>query len=183
MNDLFGTASAMTMNAVISACGTWRYELRRIWDDNLPLLVICMLNPSRADATINDPTVLNLIHFARLWGYGGILIVNLFAFRSSSPDEMMKADHSFGPQNAQHLADAMEYARDHGGKLLVAWGNGGDHEDRAEWFCSRAMGAYGLTLICLGTTRSWKPKHPMARGKHRIPRDQQPIIYREPVRL
>ncbi len=90
MNDLFGTASAMTMNAVISACGTWRYELRRIWDDNLPLLVICMLNPSRADATINDPTVLNLIHFARLWGYGGILIVNLFAFRSSSPDEMMR---------------------------------------------------------------------------------------------
>ena len=168
----------MLRTAVISPCELFRYELRRVWDDTLPLLVVCMLNPSTADAEKDDPTLRELIHFARLWGYGGLLIVNLNARRTSSPAEMMASDASFGPENARHLAAAMEYARDHGGRLLAAWGNHGDFDDRAAWFCSRAYHVYRLDLICLGTTKSWHPKHPMARGKHRIPRNQQPILWR-----
>ncbi|UZW55540.1 DUF1643 domain-containing protein [Sphingobium sp. JS3065] len=179
-DDLFGF-QAMRSAAVISPCGTWRYELRRIWDDRCPLLVVCMLNPSTADHRINDPTILALIHFAKLWGFGGLLVVNLFAFRSSCPAEMMARADAFGPENGRYILSAMQYAAAHGGQLLVAWGNGGDHDDRAEWFCARALRQYQLTLICLGTTNRWKPKHPMARGAHRIPRDQQPIIYRRPV--
>ena len=84
----------MRKSAVISACGIYRIELRRIWDDAKPVLIVCMLNPSRADDQRNDPTVLALIHFASLWGYGGILIINLFSYRSSSPAEMMAAGGS-----------------------------------------------------------------------------------------
>lgn len=181
MSDLFGHSDTGTIerSAVIKGPDDcYRYELRRVWDARRPLLVVCMLNPSTADALRDDPTILALIHFAKLWGYGGLLIVNLNAYRASSPEVMMAADAPFGPENAQHLARAMEYARDHGGQLLCAWGNDGDFDDRAEWFCSRATGHYRLTLVCLGTTKSWKPKHPMARGKYRIPRDQQPIVWR-----
>jgi len=156
----------------------YRYELRRVWDDGLPLLVVCMLNPSRADHQVNDPTILALIHFARLWGYGGILVVNLWAYRASSPAEMMAASEPFGPENGHHIEQAMLYARANGGRLLAAWGNGGDFEDRAEWFCARAR-MHGVELICLGTTKGWCPKHPMARGRHRIPHDQQPIVWRD----
>ena len=173
MSDLF-----MLRTAIISLCGLFRYEIRRVWDNSLPLLVVCMLNPSTADAERDDPTLRELIHFARLWGYGGLLIVNLNALRTSSPAEMMATHNAFGPENGRYLGSALQYAQDHGGRVLAAWGNHGDYEDRAEWFCSRARTVYGLDLICLGTTKSWRPKHPMARGKHRIPRDQQPILWR-----
>lgn len=160
----------------------YRLELGRVWDLTKPVLVVCMLNPSRADADRDDPTVLTLIHFAKLWGYGGLRIVNLFAFRTSNPAELFECEARFGPENGRYIEDAMAYAAKNGRRLLVAWGNGGNLDDRAEWFCSRAHHVHKLDLICLGTTRGWMPKHPMARGKHRIPRDQQPIMYREAYR-
>jgi hypothetical protein len=175
--DLF----SMRKSAVLCGPGNcYRTELRRIWEDIKPLLVVCMLNPSTADAEVDDPTIKTLIHFGKLWEYGGLLVVNLFALRTPSPAVMMAAANRFGP-NAGAIEAAMAYARDNGGRLLAAWGNDGDFDDRAEWFSNRALQVYGLTLICLGTTNGWKPKHPMARGKHRIPRDQQPIIWRKPA--
>lgn len=174
--DLF---DQMEMSAVITGPDDcYRTELRRVWNRDLPLLVVCMLNPSTADHRKNDPTILTLIHFARLWGYGGVLVVNLFAFRASEPAAMMKASDPFGP-NAATIEAAMAYARANRGRLLVAWGNDGAFEGRDEWFSNRALQVYGLTLICLGRTLSGHPKHPLARGKHRIPRDQQPVVWRQ----
>lgn len=174
MSDL-----AMRRTAVICGPGKcYRYELRRIWDDTLPLLVVCMLNPSKADHEVDDPTIRTLIHFAKLWGYGGLLIINLFAWRASSPAEMIRAGAHVGPDNGFYIDQALRYAAANGGRVLAAWGNGGEAEGRAEWFCSRALRTHGLTLLCLGTTKGWRPKHPMARGKHRIPRDQQPLVWR-----
>ncbi|RVM91495.1 DUF1643 domain-containing protein [Sinorhizobium meliloti] len=160
-------------SAIVSECATYRYELRRVWDDALPMLAVCMLNPSTADASVDDPTVLKLIHFGKLWGYGGLLIVNLYAFRSPSPKEMFAAGAAaVGPQNEKFTAAAVFYARDNGGKLLAAWGNDGN--ERAMFF-ARWTRCQGVELVCLGTTQSGAPKHPMARGLHRIPRDQRPI--------
>ncbi len=156
----------------------YRDELRRVWDDARPLLVVCMLNPSTADHRRNDPTILALIHFARFWGYGGLLVVNLYSIRTSSPAEMMAHPAPIGPENGAAIEAALAYARVNGARVLAAWGNHGAWDGRDEWFCSRATRAHGVGLICLGTTRSWMPKHPMARGKHSIPRDQQPITWR-----
>lgn len=171
MSDLL-----MHRSAVISDCKTYRYELWRIWDERKPALVVCMLNPSRADDEVEDPTLLALIHFASLWGYGGLRIVNLYAFRSPSPKVMFAAgNNAMGPENEKYLTSAVLYARDNGGKLLAAWGD--DGEERSVFFVEWAR-THGVDLICLGTTQNGAPKHPMARGKHRIPRDQQPAIWR-----
>lgn len=171
MSDLL-----MRRSAIISKCLTYRYELRRIWDGRLPVLVVCMLNPSRADDQREDPTLLALIHFATLWGYGGLRIINLYAFRSPSPKEMFDAgERAMGPENEKHTAAAVLYAKQNGGKMLVAWGNHG--AERATFFAEWAH-HQDVELICLGTTLSGAPKHPMARGKHRIPRNQQPIVWR-----
>jgi len=175
MADLFGQKPIMEREAIISPCGQFRPELRRVWDDTKPLLPVCMLNPSRADHEIDDPTILALIWFATLWGYGGLLIVNLFDFRASKPAEMFAAPSRLSLEGEQRALAALVYASDHGGRMLAAWGNHG--HDYAHWYVEHAR-ARGVELICLGTTQSGAPKHPMARGVHRIPRDQKPILWR-----
>lgn len=176
--------SDLLMRRLAVIVGNYRYELRRIWDDRLPLLVVVMLNPSTADAEVDDPTILTLIHFARLWGYGGLLIVNLYAFRSSSPAVMAKAADPIGPLNADFITKALKYANQHGGRVLVGWGNCSDIAPAALGQRTSALlreaKIWGVETVCLGVTQSGAPKHPMARGVHRIPRDQKPTLWMEP---
>lgn len=176
MSDLFMRRTAVFSDDPLKL---YRLELRRVWDDRLPLLPVCMLNPSWADDEKEDMTLLTLIHFARLWGYGGLLIVNLYAYRASQPNEMFKmGEAAVGKDNERYLASAVLYARENGGKILVAWGN--DGQERARWF-TRCVEMHGVQMVCLGTTQNGSPKHPAARGVHRIPRDQMPIDWKEPA--
>jgi hypothetical protein len=168
----------MERTAVIE--GEYRYELRRIWDRARPLLVVCMLNPSTANAEVDDPTILTLVHFAKAWGYGGLLIVNLFAYRSPTPKALLDAAYPVGPRNDGAIDDALHYAQHHGAKMLVAWGNAHTAHPRAMDRIKLVLdlaAQHGVNFLCLGTTISEQPKHPMARGVHRIPRDQQPVAW------
>ena len=80
--DIFNTFRG---SAEISDCGHYRYSLYREWRYNPRLIVWMMLNPSTADALTNDPTLRRCIDFSRQWGYGGLIVVNLYAFRASKP--------------------------------------------------------------------------------------------------
>src|SRR5438552_14460864 len=71
--------------AEISPCGTWRYGLGRGWDPALPVLGWIMLNPSTADAKINDQTIRRVMTISRAAGYGAAWVANLFALPSPSP--------------------------------------------------------------------------------------------------
>lgn len=163
--------------ATISPCGRYRTHLVRRWEFGRDRLIVCMLNPSRADADIDDPTILTLIHFARAWGCGGIEVINLRAWRTSSPRELyaVEADgiDTIGPGNEAAWRDMRTYAHCNNLPILAAWGNNALPADVARF----ATFFDGITLISLGTTQAGAPMHPAARGKHRIPRDQQPIPY------
>jgi hypothetical protein len=78
----------MLREAEISEDGKYRYALMRMWDDK-PLMMFCMLNPSTADATKDDPTIRRCIGFAKDRGYGGIYVVNLMAYRATDPAECL----------------------------------------------------------------------------------------------
>lgn len=173
--DLF-----MRRSAEITPCGLYRVWLERSWDRGKPPLVVCMLNPSTADGQTEDPTLVALIHFATLWGYGGLIIVNLYGWRSPSPAAMMREPARSTDLNRRRGREAMLAAMVYGdgGRMLVAWGNDGNFEGEADRFAEFAADQVGVELVCLGTTLSGAPKHPMARGKHRISRDQQPIVWR-----
>lgn len=175
LQDMPAAKIEMVCSAVITGPNDcYRVELRRIWDDTKPLLVVCMLNPSTADSRINDPTILTLIHFGKLWGYGGLLVVNLRSFRSSKPEDMYAARDSEGPDNHDYIRAALRYAHETKRPALAAWGNA---KVSAEKFMREAE-IWNVDLICLGTTLSGQPKHPLARGLHRVPRDQQPILWK-----
>jgi hypothetical protein len=181
---LDGSEPETKKTALLSDCGLYRYELQRVWQQGKPLLVTCMLNPSTADADNDDPTIRTLLHFGRTWGYGGLLVVNLFAFRSSSPREMMSHPTPRGPKNEQTVNSALTFARSQNRPALAAWGANGAHhagptdlEGGQDWLCRLAR-HHTVDLVCLGTTRDGFPKHPMARGVHRIDRSQQPVMFR-----
>jgi hypothetical protein len=169
---------AIRKTAVLSDRGTYRYRLTRQWDLGKAMLPVCMLNPSTADADKDDPTIKALMRFADNWGYGGITVINLFAVRTSKPQEMKRHEWPHGADNRMHIEQVLSTARHTSTPVLAAWGNDGAHWSRQdEEFCRIAKAAM-VDLVCLGLTAGGFPKHPLARGKHRIPADQKPIMWR-----
>jgi hypothetical protein len=113
----------ITKQAVISPCTNYRYELSRTWDESKKPVCFIMLNPSVADATIDDPTIRRCVGFARAWDKGGIIVVNLFAWRATDPRSLYKLSKSeaVGPENDKHIIAACLRSDLH----LAAWGTNG----------------------------------------------------------
>lgn len=163
--------------AVLSDCRRHRYWLVRQWDRAAPLLVVCMFNPSTADAQNDDPTIQRLCKWAKLWGYGGILVINLYSIRSSDPALVRAMEkEAWGDAQDQAIGYALGIAAEQKKPVLAAWGNLASPADIIPFM----QAAKGIELICLGQTKSGAPKHPMARGKERIPDDQIPIGWAAP---
>jgi len=90
-------------SAIISSCGKYRYELWRVWDDSKPLVLFICLNPSTADHEKEDNTSRVCINYAQRWGYGGLVMANLFAYRSTEPAKLFEKDDPIGPENDFYL--------------------------------------------------------------------------------
>lgn len=99
---LFGASS----DAVLSDCGTYRYSLTRVWDESRPRVCFVMLNPSTADASANDPTIVRCRNFAYSWNYGSLEVVNLFAYRATNPRVLRTVQDPIGPENDRHIIEA-----------------------------------------------------------------------------
>lgn len=141
-------------DAVLSDCGQYRYVLSRAWDLTKDQLCFCMLNPSTADALQDDPTIRRCLGFAHQWGYGSLVVVNLFAFRATSPTDLQHASHPVGPVNDKAILEAVEYAD----TVIAAWGVHGQYlnRDAAVMELLRDHDVYYL-----GCTQDGSPKHPL----------------------
>lgn len=144
-------------NAEFSPCRTWRYTLTRVWDKSKPMAMFVGLNPSTADEVRNDPTVRRCIGFAQDWGYGGLIMTNIFAFRATDPKVMKKAEDPVGPENDKWLIRSAEKA----GLVVAAWGTHGIHMNRERLVLDLFRGWEDRRLTCLGKTKAGHPKHPL----------------------
>lgn len=157
--------------AWISGCGRYRYRLGRRWTAGWGKpAVFVMLNPSIADAYVDDPTIRRCVRFARAWGCDRLIVVNLYALRATDPRELWKVEDPVGPENDAHLEDAAYTARRYDGPLVAAWGANARPDRVAEVLQIPGM----ERLKSLGMTLAGAPKHPLARGRHRIPDDVVP---------
>jgi len=138
--------------AALSRCGTYRYALWREWDEQRPTVLFIALNPSTADHRRDDPTIRRCMRFACDWGFGRLVVANLFAYRTSEPARLRAAAAPVGPRNDRWLARLSSDAA----LVLAAWGTHGDYLGRAELVRSRIRG-----LHCLGTTMGGLPRHPL----------------------
>lgn len=171
------------ISAELSRCGRYRWRLVRRWDGR-PMLLVVMFNPSTADHRVDDKTIIILCEIARHNGYGGIVVVNLIPLRSPTPDPAVAmtrwekvpewSDRDLLLENLQLIRDEVRKA----GSVLVAWGTLGGR--CPEWSSlvldaiREELPAHGQ-LLCLAKTTDGHPKHPMARGKHKVPKDA-PLI-------
>jgi hypothetical protein len=169
--NLFGPDVIRT--ATMSPCGHYRYRLRRTWGGDGPTACFIMLNPSTADHVRDDPTIRRCVGFARNWGCGGLVVVNLFAWRATDPHELFDvfycrhyprpdgspAFHNgdpVGPENDAHILAAVAAAS----PVVAAWGAQGVMMNRAEAVGHLLAGA-GVAPLCLGKTTWGQPRHPL----------------------
>lgn len=147
--------------AQLSACGTYRYTLERVWDASLPVAVYIMLNPSTADASVDDNTIRRCRWFAEREGYGGITVVNLFALRSTDPAALRDHAAPIGPQTDRWICTVL--CQDPG-VVIAAWGAHAFAAGRAVDVL-RTIAAHDVPVKCLGTTKDGHPKHPLYLAK------------------
>lgn len=150
----------MIKDAVVSDNKLYRYQLSRVWDSSLPMVMFICLNPSTADHNDDDPTILKCIKYAQDWGYGGLLMGNLFAYRATEPLDMKRADDPIGPLNNHHLK-LMSQQVD---KIVCGWGNHGVYLSRDEEVKSMFDNLYALRINKTGS-----PAHPLYLKKSLIP--------------
>jgi hypothetical protein len=162
----------MNRGAEFSPCGLYRYLLWRTWDSTRPQLCFVMLNPSTADAEKNDPTVHRCQTRAESMGFGGLQVLNVFAFRATDPKVMKAAADPIGRNNDGYLIRAANSAKAGAAQIVAGWGHHAQHW-RRDKNVLLLFKAAGVDLYCLGTTKDGHPRHPLYVGY-----DVKPTIYR-----
>lgn len=139
--------------------GEYRYSLRRSWGEGA-YQVLVMLNPSTADATTDDPTIRRCIGFAQRDGFGGLIVLNLFALRATDPHELQWHADPIGPRNDAILEQVLLTQRLLGQPVLAAWGASGP-----SGLAKRVADVKALVPDVhwqhLGLTKTGQPRHPL----------------------
>lgn len=153
--------------ARFSPCRTWRYSLWRRWDPARPMVMFIGLNPSTADESIDDPTIRRCKRFAMDFGYGGMYMLNAYAYRATEPKDMKRAADPVGPGNYQALREFSKLSS----LVIAAWGV----------HCSipqavAVLSAVNRKVYCLGKTKDNCPKHPLY-----LKADTKPELFWEPA--
>lgn len=164
----------MKPSALMSPCRRYRYTLRR-WFGVQPSLLaepgrpgiqtVCfvMLNPSTADANQDDPTIRKCIGFAKRLGFGGLVVVNLYALRETDPKRMLAVSERsrVGEENDTHIGFEAQKAN----AVIAAWGKPPATRLQAAQVKLRAEHVRNLIaptqLYALATTADGHPRHPL----------------------
>lgn len=160
--------------AVLSPCKKYRYVLsRELAGEGSGVCVFIMLNPSTADHEVNDATIEKCMRYGFGWGYKTLVVLNLFAFRETSPEKMLKADDPVGPDNLMHIRATLNYIWYSGKKHVVVLGWGNDAPANYANEMIRLLNAGGYALHYLKMNQTGAPAHPLY-----LKGNLQPLIWR-----
>lgn len=154
--------------AIISECQQYRYKLWRIWDPSKPSVLFIMLNPSTADEKEDDPTIRRCMRFAQAWGYGGIYVGNLYAFRTKKPAILRQMEKDgvdiVGKQNDEYIKEMCRYSK----LVIFAWGASmqAHHFAKKRMVNMRHFMGTGQLPHILGKSKHGFPSHPLMLKKN-----------------
>lgn len=147
MKDLFDDTDN---GALFSQCRKYRYALWRIWNKDKGLVMFICLNPSKADELIDDPTIRRVRNFASDWGYGGVYMMNLFAWINPNPSKLKKCPDPLG-ENNRYLNKFTRKCD----MVIFAWGAYNEAKERAKEV-TQMFDGYALAI-----NKDGSPKHPL----------------------
>ena len=163
MQLLYEAINSGRDGAVFSSCKNYRYRLDRWWSDDEDCVVWVMLNPSTADATTDDPTIRKCVGFSKRWNYGRLIVVNLFALRSTDPSALARNTDPVGVENDFQIANALKSAAE----VVVAWGcqqhMSTEKLRRRPAQLAELIGRLrpDVEVSCLGYRKDGSPRHPL----------------------
>ena len=143
--------------AIISDCNLYRYELHRTWDKSKPKVLFIMLNPSTADAMIDDATTIRCINYAKRWGFGSIMIGNIYPYRTKSP-KILKGwlkRRTMTPNSHYININYVTKMAEEADLVICAWGS--NYKGTPKWLKELDASQHYLELCKDGLT----PKHPL----------------------
>lgn len=141
--------------AIFSEDGHFRYALWRVWSGIRPLLLLIGLNPSKAGAIRNDPTITRAIIRADKTGYGGLLMANLYGYVSTDPNALLADGDRIGELTDYYLGQMIAMSE----RQLCGWGSFAPVVKRAPIVLGMIKEPY-----CLGINADGQPKHPLYVG-------------------
>lgn len=166
---------AVSRSAVISDCEKYRYSLERKWDETKPRVMFLMLNPSTADANVDDATIRRCIGFAKNWGFGSLCVGNLFAYRSTNPKELLKTKEPMGILNKWHL----DFMAKESEMIVCAWGNAPIVNKLGKKFGENYKPLKGIeNLHYIDLSNDGTPKHPLYLKSELMPKKYEVVACR-----
>lgn len=173
MRESFDPGFGVDRAAVYDADETHRYMLYRVWSDLLPMVVIG-LNPSTATEAVDDPTIRRCVRFARDWGHGGLVMLNLFSLRATNPQALYHAINQSGAGAATggevHDRMLLHYTEpERQSRILLAYGNHGGLAGRGKAVVKMLE---GRSFEALNVTAMGFPIHPLYQ-----PASSKPMVY------
>lgn len=158
----------MKNTATFSPCRKYRYTLWRCWKNlfsqDSEYIMFIGLNPSTADEIINDNTIRRCIGYAKDWGYTGLCMMNIFAFRATQPKNMRMVEDPIGPDNDRELINMAKLCN----MVVAAWGNDGKYMNRGKQVRAMIPDLHYLRLTAGGF-----PAHPLY-----LPKKLKPILWK-----
>lgn len=144
--------------AEFSPCEKYRYKLWRYFRENPTSIVnFLMLNPSTATATVQDPTVERCCRRVQSWGFDGLIVTNLFAWRSTHPAVLKTLHDPIGPENNT----AIERAANESALIVCAWGKDGSIQNRGKQIRAALERKFLEKTSYLRLCKGGEPEHPL----------------------
>lgn len=146
-------------NAFFSECGRHRYALTRTWEPNPRCALWIGMNPSTADASVDDPTVRREVNYTRnRLGLGGYAKCNVMDYRATDPKALRAP--GIDPCSSANIRFIMDLAI-RSERVIAAWGA---LPKSLRWYADEVevkLTAAGIELWCLGFTKDGSPRHPL----------------------
>ncbi|XKM13247.1 DUF1643 domain-containing protein [Orbaceae bacterium ac157xtp] len=150
-------------NAIFSADRKYRYLLERIWDKTKPTVLFICMNPSIADEKTNDPTATRCINFAKSWGFGSLVMMNLYAYVDTYQNNIWSPNvDSIGTDNDTRIIEIAKKID----KVVVAWGSGVCVHRAKELYDKLCR--ENIDLWCFKKNKNGMPAHPLYQRKDTV---------------
>ena len=156
---------------LFSECRSYRWILKRELLSGKKTVIFIGLNPSKANSSYNDRTLVRIINFCSRWNYKNVYIINLFGLISKSPFQLSKSKDPIGQNNNLITLKSLNFWRENiDCDLWLGWGDNGqlNGRDREVLKLIKNLSAsqsnennYPKPILSLGISRKGNPRHPL----------------------